>query len=111
MKADKPDFVGRAAVALAESRGARTNLIGFEAPGRPVPHEGAGIVREGKLIGRVTSAKWSPYLGKTIGMAWMTTGPFDTGTPIVIRHDNDRQVVATLQAKPFYDPEGVRLRT
>ncbi|MEK6721307.1 MAG: 2Fe-2S iron-sulfur cluster-binding protein [Chloroflexota bacterium] len=109
VKADKPDFVGRAAIAHAESTGARANLIGFEAPGRPVPHEGAGIVREGKLIGRVTSAKWSPFLEKTIGMAWMSIGPFETGTPIVIRHDG-RTVVATLQAKPFYDPEGVRLR-
>ncbi len=110
VKADKDDFVGRAAVAFAAASGARPNLIGFEAPGRPVPHEGAGIVREGQLIGRVTSAKWSPHLGKTIGMAWMTHGPFDTGTPIVIRHDDDRTVTATLQAKPFYDPDGVRLR-
>ena len=109
VKADKPDFVGRRAVAHAEATGARTNLIGFEAPGRPVPHEGAGIVREGKLIGRVTSAKWSPYLEKTIGMAWMTVGPFETGTPVVIRHDG-RTVTATLQTKPFYDPEGERLR-
>ncbi len=109
VKADKPDFVGRRAIAHAESTGARTNLIGFEAPGRPVPHEGAGIVREGKLIGRVTSAKWSPHLGKTIGMAWMTVGPFETGTPVVIRHEG-RTVTATLQTKPFYDPEGERLR-
>ncbi len=109
VKADKPDFVGRVAIARAESTGARSNLIGFEAAGRPVPHEGAGIVREGKLIGRVTSAKWSPFLGKAIGMAWMSIGPFETGTPIVIRHD-DRTVTATLQTRPFYDPEGVRLR-
>jgi len=40
----------------------------------------------------------------------MSVGPFETGTPVVIRHDDDRQVVATLQTKPFYDPEGVRLR-
>ena len=110
VKADKPDFIGRAAVVRAESIGARPNLIGFEAPGRPVPHEGAGIVREGRLIGRVTSAKWSPHLQKTIGMAWMSAGPFESGTPIVIRHDG-RTVTATLQTKPFYDPEGERLRT
>lgn len=110
VKLDKPDFVGRAAVATAIEGGARPALVGFAIDGRTVPDEGAGVVREGHLIGRVTSAKWSPHLRQTIGMAWLTEPPTTDGTPLAIRHDG-RTIRATVVEGPFYDPAGERLRS
>jgi sarcosine oxidase subunit alpha len=110
VKLDKPDFVGRAAVVDAIEQGVRPALVGFMLDGRTVPDEGAGMVRDGRLIGRVTSAKWSPHLQRTIGMAWLTEPPTTDGTRLAIRHDG-RTVTATIVRRPFYDPTGERLRS
>ena len=110
VKLDKPDFVGRAAVIDAIEQGARPALVGFMMDGQTVPDEGAGMVRDGHLIGRVTSAKWSPHLRRTIGMAWLTEPPTTDGTRLAIRHDG-RTLTATIVARPFYDPAGERLRS
>lgn len=110
VKLDKPDFVGRAAVVDALDQGARPALVGFMLDERTVPDEGAGMVRDGRLIGRVTSAKWSPHLERTIGMAWLTEPPTTDGTRLAIRHEG-RTVTATVVTRPFYDPDGERLRS
>lgn len=110
VKLDKPDFVGRAAVIDAIDQGARPALVGFILDDQAVPDEGAGLVRDGRLIGRVTSAKWSPHLKRTIGMAWLTEPPTTDGTRLAIRHEG-RMVMATVVGRPFYDPDGERLRS
>ena len=110
VKLDKPDFVGRAAVIEAIARGVQPALVGFMVDESTVPTEGAGMVREGRLIGRVTSAKWSPHLKRTIGMAWLTEPPTADGTRLAIRHEG-RTLSATVVTRPFYDPDGERLRS
>lgn len=119
-KMDKPDFVGHDAVAglLAAdgSKAATTRqvLAGFEVTGSAVPAEGAAVVSAGRGIGRVTSAKWSPTLKHTIGLAWIDDTAADDGTAITVRLGvgaAGETVPATVRREPFYDPEGKRLRT
>ena len=109
VKADKPDFVGREAIAAVAARGPRQALVGFEHPGERVPEEGAAVIRDGVLIGRVTSSKWSPYLGKTIGMVSIPVDQAAEGASIEIRLPSGT-VRAQVTTKPFYDPSGARLR-
>jgi sarcosine oxidase subunit alpha len=123
-KMDKPDFVGRDAVAglLGTDKAANPNttaharqiLAGFEIAGSTVPAEGAAIVSAGRGVGRVTSAKWSPTLQHTIGLAWIDHDAADDGEAISVRlgvGTAGETVAGLVRRQPFYDPEGKRLRT
>ena len=110
VKAEKPDFIGRNAIAAVAARGPELALVGFTLPGRTVPDEGASILHDGKLVGRVTSAKWSDALGLTVGLALVPTPLGVEGGPIEIRRDG-ASLRATVALKPFYDPAGTKLRS
>jgi sarcosine oxidase subunit alpha len=110
-KLDKDDFVGKWALEHVQSRGPRELLVGFEMENGRVPPEGGQVViKERRPVGRVTSARWSPELRKVIGMAWV---------PPEIAHEGARFFVtveggfdkAFVRLRPFFDPEGERLRS
>jgi glycine cleavage system aminomethyltransferase T len=61
-------------------------------------------------MGQVTSARYSPQLGKTIGMAWVPAGLAQDGANLTIS-DNGRRLSAQVVTKPFYDPDGEVLRS
>src|SRR5207247_4828317 len=73
VKLDKDeDFIGRWALErLAEQR-PETTLVGFTLGDGSVPTEGAAVLdATGTAAGQVTSARFSPQLGRVIGMAWV----------------------------------------
>ena len=110
VKLDKPDFVGRDVLASARAE-VGERLVGFEVPGATTPPaEGAAVVRDRRPIGRVTSAKWSPRLERVIGLAWLPAALAVDGTEFQIRLDG-RTLGARVVTRPFYDPEGRRLRS
>jgi sarcosine oxidase subunit alpha len=110
VKLDKPDFIGRDALAALRADVAE-RLVGFEIAGATAPPaEGAAVVRDRRPIGRVTSAKWSPYLGRVIGLAWVPAALAVDGAEFHVRQDG-RVVGARVVMQPFYDPEGRRLRS
>ena len=110
VKFDKDDFIGHDALVQVQARGAQQRLVGFElADAGPVPGEGDAVVLDGKPIGRVTSAKWSPYLAKAIGMAWLPAAQAVEGAEFSIRANGGLQR-ARVVTRPFFDPDGARLR-
>ncbi len=114
IKADRPDFIGRDAMAFLDARGPRDVLTGFEMIGTAVPAEGAAVVRDGRPIGRVTSSKWSPTLGKAIGLAWVPAEDAVEDGPLVVRLGTGREgstAPAVVRTAPFYDPAGERVRS
>jgi glycine cleavage system aminomethyltransferase T len=105
VKADKEDFVGKWALPHAQ---VRERLVGFTAD--ILPPEGAQVVRDGRIAGRVTSARRSERLGTVIGLAWVDPDHAEDGARIRIRANGElHDAVVTL--KPFYDPEGALLRS
>jgi sarcosine oxidase subunit alpha len=111
VKLDKPDFVGRDALRATQDRAQRQRLVGFALAGDgALPDEGAAVVADGRPIGRVTSAKWSAYLGRAIGMAWLPAGLARDGATFDVRVNGSTRP-ATVVVRPFYDPDGARLRT
>jgi sarcosine oxidase subunit alpha len=110
VKLDKEDFVGRAALEHVQERGVRERLVGFEVESGAVPLEGAQIVLQGRPQGRVTSARWSEAVGRAIGMAWVPADLAEEGAPIRIRVDGNLEQ-AEVRLRPFYDPDGERLRS
>ena len=109
VKLEKPDFIGRDALVRVRDRGLRQRLVGFEMAA-VVPGEGDAIVADGYPVGRVTSAKWSPLLGRTIGMAWVPTELATDGTELQVKCNGQIQL-GRIVSKAFYDPEGKRLRS
>ncbi|HKW99527.1 MAG TPA: 2Fe-2S iron-sulfur cluster-binding protein [Bryobacteraceae bacterium] len=108
-KLDKNDFIGRNALRRLSSAPAQQNLVGFVMLDESLPQDGAAILVNGSLAGRVTSARYSPANGKAVGLAWLAGRLANEGAEIDIRVDG-RTARARLVTEAFYDPPGARLR-
>jgi sarcosine oxidase subunit alpha len=107
---DKPYFHGRETLLRLESMVARSRLVGFfMLEGQRVPPEGCQVVEQGRPVGRVTSARHSPTLGRGLGLAWVPAARSAVGERFLIRW-NGADGPAVVAAVPFYDPQGTRLR-
>ena len=75
VKLDKEqDWIGKWALEHYNEATPATELVGFTLANGYVPTEGAVVVDgQGVPAGQVTSARHSPVLGRTIGMAWVPT--------------------------------------
>jgi sarcosine oxidase subunit alpha len=72
--------------------------------------EGCQVVEAGRSVGRVTSARHSPTLGRYIGLAWVPEAGSAAGQRFLIRHDGN-DLAGVVAPVPFYDPEGKRLKS
>ncbi len=102
---DKPDFIGRAALADQKARGVARKCVAFKmtaktAPPRPTyPIWSADL---GKVkIGHVASGTQSPSLGIGIGMGYVPPPFAQPGTPIEIEIRGYR-AAAVVVPKPIY---------
>jgi sarcosine oxidase, subunit alpha len=110
VKLEKSDFIGRAALSRLDGHPLRQRLVGFEMPDGTLPFEGDAVVAGGAPVGRVTSAKRSPLLGRTIGMAWVPPDLAVEGARFTVK-TNARVSEGRVVLKPFYDPDGERLKS
>jgi sarcosine oxidase subunit alpha len=108
-KLDKPDFIGRNALSRLADAAPQQSLVGFVMNEDAVPQDGAAILVDGALAGRVTSARFSPKTGKAVGLAWVAAKSAAEGTEIQIRV-NGAVARARVVQEAFYDPAGERLR-
>jgi sarcosine oxidase subunit alpha len=119
VKLEKPQqFIGRWALEHLRERGAGGNavhLVGFRVPGGQVPTEGAVVLDRpgGAAAGQVTSARRSPKLGESIGMATVPPALAVDDARITISDPGPptRTFEAVVTTKPFYDPEALVLRS
>jgi len=117
VKWEKEDFVGRPSLLRLQGEngrngdGGRQRLVGFTvaSAGLAVP-EGSQVVAEGQTVGRVTSYRLSPTLGSGIGLAWVPETAATEGGEIRIAAPSGT-VPASVTLRPFYDPEGSRVRS
>ncbi len=107
---DKPDFIGRGGLAAANERGPTQKLVGFIMEDGAVPRDGVPVVSGGHPVGRVTSARRSPTLGRGFGLAWVPIELAQEGARIEVVVD-DRRLPAHVTLQAVYDPEGRRLRS
>jgi len=109
VKLDKEDFVGKSLLAHAAQNQTREKLVGFILNEAGLPKDGAAIVMNGQPAGRVTSSRFSPIQNGAIGLAFVRVSEAREGASIQVRVDG-KLTPATVTMRPFYDPEGVRLR-
>jgi sarcosine oxidase subunit alpha len=111
VKLDKPDFIGKPSLVRRSQKALSEQLVGFEMNNSSiVAGEGEQFVQEGQLTGRVTSARYSPTLEKSIGLGWVRSEYAATGSILTLR-TNGHLAQATVVEVPFYDPEGIQLRS
>ena len=68
---DKPVFRGREALAAERERGVHRRLRGLRIEGRRPPREGQAVLRDGEVVGEVTSGNFSPMLEAGIALAFV----------------------------------------
>jgi sarcosine oxidase, subunit alpha len=110
VKFDKEqDFLGRWALENRKDQTPKDALVGFTVPSGDVMTEGAVVVAGGKPAGQVTSARWSPHLGVSIGLATVPAELAADGQSIQISYAGSTYA-AVVTTRPFYDPDGEVLR-
>jgi sarcosine oxidase subunit alpha len=80
--------------------------------GSVVPPEGCQIIDgESTIVGRITSSRRSPTLGRSIGLGFVAAHLAEPGTVVDIRlPDGSRAPTTVMAHHAHFDPDGTRLR-
>jgi 4-methylaminobutanoate oxidase (formaldehyde-forming) len=110
---DKPGgFIGREALAAAGPRRRLVPLL-LEDP-EPLLYRGETVLQDGRVVGRVTSGAYGHTLGGAVGFVAVQGEPAEVDEVVaggaVEVEIAARRHAARLSARPFYDPDGRRLR-
>lgn len=97
---DKPEFVGRAALAAQREAGVGRVLCGLHTQSRRPPRDGARVTSAGSDVGVVTSGNFSPVLGVGIALALVRPDVAVPDTEVVVRV-RDSDLPARVVARPF----------
>lgn len=101
----KPFFVGQRAMRIRSAAPIKAILAGFRLDdGASCPEECTLVIRDGVIVGRVTSAALSPSVGRVIGLAYVAPDQAEIGARFDIRLSNGVEVTAETVSVPFYDP-------
>lgn len=111
VKMDKLFFVGKRSIEIVRKRALRQKLVGFELDAEfahNAPKECHLVIRDGNIVGRVTSIARSDAVGKHVGLAYVAPDMTDVGTRFFIRGDGGVMAQAQVVTLPFYDAAGER---
>jgi glycine cleavage system aminomethyltransferase T len=110
------EFIGRDALRDVARRGVTRKLVGVELGGSPLGAYIDGSMpdffparRDGKAIGKVTSACYSPRLEKNIGYAMVPVEHTELGTQLVVERPGET-VDAVVADRVFFKPEHAEQR-
>jgi aminomethyltransferase len=101
VKMDKGDFIGRDALLRRREEASLPRRVGLELAGRRAAREGASVLCDGRIVGRVTSGTVTPTLNKAIALAYIDPAHAAAGTlcNVDIRGKTEEARVVPL---PFY---------
>ena len=89
-----------------QQRGVERRINGVELDGDPFPELNNvkwPVVDGGRVIGKVTSAIYSPRLGRNIGYAWLPAGRSNLGETVTVQTEWGERA-GTVVEMPFVDP-------
>ena len=102
VKLDKPEFVGKEAVAKQKAEGVEKKIIGIELEGRAIPRHGYEVVVDDQVVGEVTTGYSSISTGKSVCMALVDAAHAKLGTPVQVRIHRKLQPGKVVK-KRFYE--------
>jgi aminomethyltransferase len=97
----KEEFLGFDVLKKQKADGTARKLVGFEVLDRAIARHGHDVYVDGQKAGVVTSGTQTPFLKKSIGMAYVPAGQTAAGTPLEI-DVRGRRVKAQVVPLPFY---------
>jgi sarcosine oxidase subunit alpha len=113
VRLDKDDFAGKPELAWQSERDSRLRLVGLQPhDGSLVPPEASQIVEDkNEIVGRITSSRMSPTLGRSICLGFVAQHLTTPGTKVTVRlPDGERIPASVTPHHAHYDPEGKRQR-
>ncbi len=114
VRTDKADFIGREAVLRKRQAGLERRLVQFRLTD-PAPqlYHAEAILRDGEIVGPVTSGSYGHHLGGAIGLGYVPCRGQSAGEVLGSRYQIEvagvrHEAVASLA--PMYDPTSDRVR-
>lgn len=101
------DFIGKAALQRIKDTGVSRKQVGLLIEGAPLAASNTTfwpIHRDGAVIGKVTSAIYSPRLKQNIALGMVAVDHTAIGTKVEVA-TNQGRLTATVVERPFYDPK------
>jgi aminomethyltransferase len=105
------DYVGKEALERLRTEGVDRKLVGIELESdelRAEISEYWPVHHDGKRVGHVTDAVWSPGLEKNIGYVWVPIALAEPGTALDVETEDGDRLVGRTAALPFVDPRKER---
>ncbi|RCW83617.1 GcvT family protein [Phyllobacterium bourgognense] len=114
VKVDKGDFIGRDAVLRKKDAGLDRRLVQFRLTDpEPLLFHNEAIVRDGKIVGTITSGNYGHHLGGAIGLGYVPSK--GESAEQVLASDYEIEIAgvrvkAEASLRPMYDPKAERVR-
>ncbi len=114
VKAGKGDFIGRDAVLRKRDAGLTRRLVQFRLTDpEPLLFHNEAIVRDGKIVGTITSGNYGHHLGGAIGLGYVPCTNETEADVLGSRYEIEiagERFSAEASLKPMYDPKAERVR-
>lgn len=101
-KLDKPEFIGKEALALQKAEGAKQKIVGIELHDRAIPRHGYKVLHDGREVGEVTTGYHTISTDKSVCMALVDAECAKLGTELEIQI-RKKTFPGTVVKKRFYD--------
>ncbi len=110
VKLDKADFVGKAALQKLQDKEPAKRLITLNLANSDAPaHGGASVMRDGQVVGTVTSGGYGHRIGKNLAYAFVDA-ELDADASDVCIDVIGNLIPATIEPRILYDPDSSRVR-
>ncbi|VDC33356.1 GcvT family protein [Pseudogemmobacter humi] len=114
VRVKKPAFIGRDAVLRVQEEGLKRRMVQFRVTDPEVMlFHNEAIVRDGRIVGPVTSANYGHALGGAIGMGYVPCAGESEAEVLGSRYEIEvagRRCEAEASLVPMYDPKSERIR-
>jgi 4-methylaminobutanoate oxidase (formaldehyde-forming) len=111
---DKPAFIGRDAVQRKREAGLARRLVQFRLTDpEPMLFHNEALVRDGRIVGHVTSGNYGHALGGAIGLGYVPCPGESAAEVLASRYEIEVAGVrhaAEASLRPMYDPKAERMR-
>ena len=105
------DYIGKSALEALRAKGVDRKLVGITIEGDELRAEMSQyweVSSEGKKVGHMTDAVWSPGLKQNIGYVWVPIALAAPGSKLEIHGEDGSTYAGTTAAIPFVDPKKER---
>lgn len=101
-KLDKEEFIGKDALVKQKAEGVKQRVIGIELEDKAVPRNGYEVLKDGKVVGTVTTGYRCLSVNKSVCMALVETPYASLGSELEVQI-RKKTFKGTVVKKRFYD--------